>query len=46
MTFVSPFLDVSPSVIMGTALTLVVDDAAVSEQWTAVLIRGGKFAEG
>jgi hypothetical protein len=31
MSFVSPFFDVTPSVVMGTALTLVVDDAAVSE---------------
>jgi hypothetical protein len=46
MAFVSPFLDVSPGVVMSAALALVVNDAAVSEQRTMVLIGGGKFAEG
>src|SRR5208337_3020250 len=40
MSFVSPFLDISSGIVIGAALALVVDDAAVSEQWAVILIHG------
>src|SRR5271165_1796969 len=46
MSFVSPFLGVSTGIVMGTALALVVDDAAVGEQRAVIMIHGGQFAKG
>ena len=41
MPFVSPFLDVSPGVVMGTPLALVVNEAAVSEKRPVILVVAG-----
>ena len=46
VAFVAPLLHETAGVVVGAALALIVDDAAVGEQRTVVLVERGQLAEG
>jgi len=45
MAFIAPLLRVTPGVVMGAALALVVDDPPISKQRAVILIDRRQFAK-